>query len=113
MTSVENIQNLITQFIENQDFMGTPSELYAPIEYTMSQKGKRMRPTLALLSCEMFGGDIDECMKPAVAAEIFHYGRGTTSPWTGDSLSQMELQYRAAFGRHHAYQGIPICAQYQ
>ena len=72
MTLVEKIQEKITQFIENQDFMGTPSELYAPIDYTMHQKGKRMRPTLALLSCEMFGGDIDECLKPAVAAEIFH-----------------------------------------
>ncbi len=72
MTSVENIQNLITQFIESQDFMGTPVELYAPIDYTMRQRGKRMRPTLALLSCEMFGGDIHDCLTPAVAAEIFH-----------------------------------------
>lgn len=72
MTSVEKIQDLITKFIESQDFMGIPNELYAPIEYTMSQKGKRMRPTLALLSCEMLGGDIDECLTPAVAAEIFH-----------------------------------------
>jgi geranylgeranyl diphosphate synthase type II len=72
MTSVERIQEMISQFIEKQDFMGTPSELYTPIDYTMSQKGKRMRPTLALLSCEMLGGDIQECLTPAVAAEIFH-----------------------------------------
>ncbi len=72
MTSVENIQALITRFIENQNFMGTPRELYAPIDYTMHQKGKRMRPALALLSCEMFGGDIKDCLAPAVAAEIFH-----------------------------------------
>lgn len=72
MTSVEKIQDLITQFIETQDFIGNPVELYAPIYYTMRQKGKRMRPTLALLSCEMFGGNIKECLTPAVAAEIFH-----------------------------------------
>lgn len=72
MTSVQQIQDKITEFIESQDFMGTPSELYAPIDYTMIQKGKRMRPTLALLACEMFGGDINECLTPAVAAEIFH-----------------------------------------
>lgn len=72
MTSVEKIQDSITRFIENQDFTGTPGELYAPIDYTMSQKGKRMRPTLCLLACEMFGGDIEECLTPAVAAEIFH-----------------------------------------
>ena len=72
MTSVDKIQDLITQFIESQDFMGVPSELYAPIDYTMRQKGKRMRPTLCLLSCEMLGGDINECLTSAVAAEIFH-----------------------------------------
>ena len=72
MTSVEKIQDRITQFIESQDFMGKPDELYAPIDYTLRQKGKRMRPTLALLSCEMFGGDIEECLTHAVAAEVLH-----------------------------------------
>ena len=72
MTSVEIIQDLITDYIESQDFTGVPGELYAPIDYTMSQKGKRMRPTLCLLAWEMFGGDINKCLVPAVSAEIFH-----------------------------------------
>ena len=72
MTSVEKIQDSITRFIESQDFTGKPEELYAPIAYTMNQRGKRMRPTLCLLACEMFGGDIEECLTPAVAVEIFH-----------------------------------------
>ncbi|MGN0033635.1 MAG: polyprenyl synthetase family protein [Candidatus Limimorpha sp.] len=72
MTSVEKIQELITDYIESQDFTGVPNELYAPIDYTMSQKGKRMRPTLCLLSCDMFGGDINTCLVPSVAVEIFH-----------------------------------------
>ena len=52
--------------------MGEPSELYAPIEYILRQGGKRMRPTLCLLACELFGGNIEDCMIPAVSAEIFH-----------------------------------------
>lgn len=72
MRNVEKIQELINNYIDNQDFTGTPKELYAPIEYILRQGGKRMRPTLCLLACELFGGDIDECMTPAVAAEIFH-----------------------------------------
>ena len=72
MVKVEQIQQLVNDYIENQDFKGNPSELYAPIEYILRQGGKRMRPTLCLLSCDMFGGDIDDCMVPAVAAEIFH-----------------------------------------
>ena len=69
---VEQIQSLINNYIDNQNFEGSPSELYAPISYIMSQGGKRMRPTLCLLACDMFGGNVDDCMIPAVAAEIFH-----------------------------------------
>lgn len=72
MMKVEQIQSLINNYIDNQNFEGNPSELYAPISYIMSQGGKRMRPTLCLLACDMFGGNVDDCMIPAVAAEIFH-----------------------------------------
>lgn len=72
MRKVEDIQELINNYIDKQDFSGTPAELYAPIEYILRQGGKRMRPTLCLLACELFGGDVNECMTPAVAAEIFH-----------------------------------------
>lgn len=72
MLKVEKIQSLINDYIDNQDFTGNPSELYAPIEYILRQGGKRMRPTLCLLACDMFGGNVDDCMVPAVATEIFH-----------------------------------------
>ena len=72
MLKVEKIQELITDYINNQKFEGYPEELYAPIEYILRQGGKRMRPTLCLLACDLFGGNIEECMVPAVAAEIFH-----------------------------------------
>lgn len=72
MVKVEQIQNSINNYIDNQSFKGEPAELYAPIEYILRQGGKRMRPTLCLLACDLFGGNIDDCMIPAVAAEIFH-----------------------------------------
>ena len=72
MLQVEKIQELVNAYIDNQDFAGTPSELYAPIEYILRQGGKRMRPTLCLLACELFDGKIEDCMVPAVATEIFH-----------------------------------------
>lgn len=72
MVNVEQIQKLVNDYIENQDFGGNPEELYAPIKYILGQGGKRMRPTLCLLACELLGGNIDDCMVPAVAAEIFH-----------------------------------------
>ena len=72
MATVEQIQVLVNNYIDNQNFEGNPKELYAPIKYILGQGGKRMRPTLCLLACELFGGNIDDCMVPAVAAEIFH-----------------------------------------
>jgi geranylgeranyl diphosphate synthase type II len=36
------------------------------------QGGKRIRPLLTLMSCEMFGGDTEKALYPAVGVEIFH-----------------------------------------
>ena len=55
--------------------MQTPEEpelLYAPIIYSMSGGGKRLRPVLLLLIVEAFAGDVDEAMCAAQAVEIFH-----------------------------------------
>lgn len=72
MYTIEEIQKLINDYIDNQKFEGNPAELYAPIEYILRQGGKRLRPTLCLLACDLFGGKVEDCMVPAVAAEIFH-----------------------------------------
>ena len=72
MYTIDEIQKKINDYIDNQKFEGNPEELYAPIEYILRQGGKRLRPTLCLLACDLFGGNIDDCMVPAVAAEIFH-----------------------------------------
>ncbi len=50
----------------------TPANLYEPIEYTLDMGGKRLRPVMVLLACELFGGKADEAMNAALAVEIFH-----------------------------------------
>ena len=72
MYTIDEIQKNINDYIDNQKFEGEPEELYAPIEYILRQGGKRLRPTLCLLACDLFGGNMEDCMVPAVAAEIFH-----------------------------------------
>ncbi len=72
MYTIDEIQKKINDYIDNQKFEGEPEELYAPIEYILRQGGKRLRPTLCLLACDLFGGNMEDCMVPAVAAEIFH-----------------------------------------
>ena len=55
--------------------MQTPEEpelLYAPIIYSMSGGGKRIRPVLLMLTNEAFGGNAEEAMPAAMAVEVFH-----------------------------------------
>ena len=49
-----------------------PGNLYEPISYTLSLGGKRIRPVLLLMACELFGGDTEGAIPPALAIEIFH-----------------------------------------
>lgn len=72
MTKITEFQNKINQLIDAQDFKKNPTELYSPIEYVMSQSGKRLRPVLTLLACDLFNGNIEKAIYPALAIEIFH-----------------------------------------
>ena len=51
---------------------GAADELYDPIHYLLSLGGKRIRPVLALASCEAEGGALDAAMPAAMAVELFH-----------------------------------------
>ncbi|MBP3576064.1 MAG: polyprenyl synthetase family protein [Paludibacteraceae bacterium] len=49
-----------------------PYGLYEPIEYTLAAGGKRVRPQLAMIACQMFGGNEEEVLPAALALEVFH-----------------------------------------
>jgi geranylgeranyl diphosphate synthase type II len=49
-----------------------PRGLYEPIEYCLKNGGKRIRPLMTLLGCEMFGGRAEEALSPAIGLELFH-----------------------------------------
>lgn len=49
-----------------------PYGLYEPIEYTLAAGGKRVRPQLAMIACQMFGGKEEEVLPAALALEVFH-----------------------------------------
>ncbi len=72
MLNIDFYQKLIQQKIQEQSFSGTPPELYEPIAYTMQLGGKRLRPTLTLMTCDIFGGDIYSAINAALGLETFH-----------------------------------------
>ena len=61
---------------EIQNYSGTihlaPSELYEPISYTLLLGGKRMRPVLLLMACDIFDGELEKAIQPALGIEVFH-----------------------------------------
>lgn len=62
----------INHAIESLDWDKEPKGLYAPIAYALASGGKRIRPTLALIASEMFGGKEEEVLPAALALEVFH-----------------------------------------
>ncbi len=72
MKSFEQHLDTINQSIQTLNFSRQPVELYEPITYTLSLGGKRLRPALMLMSCELFGGKSDDALMSAVGLEVFH-----------------------------------------
>lgn len=58
--------------IRRIDWHIDPVNLYKPIEYTLDSGGKRLRPMLVAIACEMFGKSSEAVENAAVAIEIFH-----------------------------------------
>jgi len=72
MYTLLEAQNLVEKHIQNLSISDTPPELYEPVRYILSLGGKRIRPALVILACDLFDGDVASALIPAVAIEIFH-----------------------------------------
>lgn len=62
----------INKEILKLDWEREPKGLYAPIAYTLAAGGKRVRPQLAIIASQMFGGKDEDVLPAALALEIFH-----------------------------------------
>ncbi len=72
MNRLTDLQQLIEDAVAGLEHPASPSELYEPITYILSVGGKRMRPALLLMACDLFGGDVQKAINPALAIEVFH-----------------------------------------
>lgn len=72
MQTIEEYIELINKAVANIEYPKTPFGLYEPVKYQLDMGGKRVRPLLTLMACDMFGGDIDSAISPALGLEIFH-----------------------------------------
>ena len=72
MRKLEDLQSLIANSVAELKYPDYPAELYEPIKYILALGGKRMRPALLLMACDLFGGDVEAALPPALAIEVFH-----------------------------------------
>ena len=49
-----------------------PVNLYEPIRYILQIGGKRLRPILTIMTCDLFKGNAKEAYDAALAIELFH-----------------------------------------
>ncbi|MBI4947319.1 MAG: polyprenyl synthetase family protein [Bacteroidetes bacterium] len=71
---IKKFQDTIAEEIEklSVELSLPPAELYDPIRYTLAMGGKRIRPLLVMMGCDLFGGKTDDAIAPALAVELFH-----------------------------------------
>jgi geranylgeranyl diphosphate synthase type II len=67
-----SVHEMLDEYFKKQTFLREPRELYEPVNYIMQSEGKRIRPLLTLMSCEMFGGNTEAALPAAYALELFH-----------------------------------------
>lgn len=72
MQTIEGYIELINRAVANIEYPQTPFGLYEPVKYQLDMGGKRVRPLLTLMACDMFGGDVNSAISPALGLEIFH-----------------------------------------
>ncbi len=62
----------VEKVIANVPYPTQPADLYEPIRYTLSNAGKRLRPVISMMACDLMDGDCADAIHPAVSLELLH-----------------------------------------
>jgi geranylgeranyl diphosphate synthase, type II len=69
---MQKLLEKINQKVTTLKIPHKPLQLYAPVTYTLSLGGKRMRPLLTLLAYSLFRKNYERAVDAALALEMFH-----------------------------------------
>ena len=72
MHSPDVLLHLYEEKFAKNNFYANPTNLYKPVDHIMQMKGKKIRPLLVLMACDLFGGKAEEALNPAFSVEVFH-----------------------------------------
>lgn len=72
MYNQSGLKKIINKALVNLSYNTESERLIDPVKYILSIGGKRLRPVLALMTCNLFSDQIDEAVIPVTGLEIFH-----------------------------------------
>jgi len=72
MQSIDTYKEDFISYLNEKIKVTKPVNLYEPIHYILQLGGKRLRPVLTLMTCELFGGKVNNALDAALAIEVFH-----------------------------------------
>lgn len=72
MKTFNEISEIISSELEKMSWSKEPLGLYEPIGYVLAMGGKRVRPALTIMACNLFTDNIQPSILPALGIEVFH-----------------------------------------
>jgi len=72
MFTQSELKKMVNKAIQNLSYNEEAEKLNDPVKYILSIGGKRLRPVLALMACNLYSDKIDEAVIPATGLEVFH-----------------------------------------
>lgn len=72
MLSLTECQEVVNSALTKMTLPDEPANLYDPIRYILDIGGKRLRPCLVIMACNVYDDNIDKAVYPAMAYEVFH-----------------------------------------
>lgn len=72
MYNHSELKELVDKAIVNLSYNTEAGKLIDPVKYIFSIGGKRLRPIMALMACNLFNDKIDDAVVPAIGLEVFH-----------------------------------------
>ena len=72
MNIVDTYKEDFISYLQKEVTVKEPENLYAPIHYILQIGGKRLRPILTIMTCDLFEGKPKAAYNAALAIELFH-----------------------------------------
>lgn len=72
MYNHSGLKEIVDRALINLSYNDEAIRLTDPLKYILSIGGKRIRPVMSLMACNLFSDKIDDAIVPAIGLEVFH-----------------------------------------